>query len=147
MKQPAPGAEPLSIGALVAPAAVAALLPLVVHAAIWLSSRQPERLFEGPVLMLFAAAWAALPFLAWALVCSRSNSRAKHFRRVCGLGLLGALVIWGWIFWAGYQQQAGTAMADSTVNVGLVMLAMPLVMFALLFGIDAISRSGTRVPH
>ncbi|MGI9324589.1 MAG: hypothetical protein ACR2PZ_05170 [Pseudomonadales bacterium] len=125
------------------PIAFAALLPILANALIWLGSRQPERFFEEPAIMLFNVAWACMPFVVWAIVGSFNQRMARTYGSVTAAGLLAMLAAWGWVAWEGYRHQTAEWVDSANLGLGFVMLVLPVLVFALMLGVSVMISSGS----
>lgn len=129
------------LAACLLPVAIALALPILADAVIWFGSAQPERFFKDPEIKLFNVAWAAAPFLVWAFTCLIVRRLAGGYTSAVAVGLVATLGGWAWVAWEGLSTQLGAATA-AVPGLGMVMLGLPLMVFALMFVTSVVVQIG-----
>lgn len=124
----------------VRPTLVAFAIVVVAQASVWVLTAQLERVLDEPLITPINASWAAAPFAALAWVASACRWGARRWRRASRVGLVVTALFWLWVAIEGVLAQTVRSGGGADIGLGVVMLALPALVLALMLVVGVASR-------
>ncbi len=106
---------------------------------MWRALGLPERFLDQPATLIFNAGWAATPFaLIWSF--HKSLDKCGNLLLSSAAGLALTFAGWAWYYRGVYIHHTTNAASATDIGLGLLMLLLPAIVFAVMLFIALVTR-------